>query len=234
MPRAAIFQTQVGSFWLLSRICGSIPMNSWPRSAGDRQGGASGVNFGYGMGLPRHHPTGATPDAPEDYPQPGPSPQVLRLRPRHDERLGGRPHHRGPHRAQGQQPTDLLRLRAEAARLRPAARAEAIPVRAPLGHRRGLRLCDATGRLPEVRRDGRAGALGRGQEPPDDHLPVVPGPLGQAAGLEGGGRGVPHHLGERLPLGQARRPVGPGPPRASMASRPSASTRCSGARATST
>jgi len=53
-----------------------------------------------------------------------------------------------------------------------------VPVRAVLEHRRVLRLRNAEGRLPCVRRDCREGAVGRWEGTPDDKLPLVPGALG--------------------------------------------------------
>ena len=44
-----------------------------------------------------------------------------------------------------------------------------------------LRLRDAAGGLPDLRRDRRARAMGRRQGAPDDQLPLVPGPVGEAA-----------------------------------------------------
>ena len=69
---------------------------------------------------------------------------------------------------------------------------------------------DAAGRLPDVRRDGRTSSLGRRQVPSDDELPLVPGPLGQAAVVEGSGLRVSHHLGQRVSCGKTRGFLGPG------------------------
>ena len=59
-------------------------------------------------------------------------------------------------------------------------------------------LRDAAGELPDLRRQGGASSLGRRQVPFDDELPLVPGPLGQAAVVEGSGRRVSHDLGQRV------------------------------------
>ncbi len=54
--------------------------------------------------------------------------------------------------------------------------------------------------------------MGVGEEPPDPGLCLVPGPLGAAAVLEGGGAGVPYFLGRRVPFGGEGTRVGPCPP----------------------
>ena len=57
------------------------------------------------------------------------------------------------------------------------------------------RVCAAPRRLPDLRRGGRARAVGRRQVAVDDRLSVVLGRLGAKALLAGNGHGVSHHLG---------------------------------------
>ena len=117
---------------------------------------------------------------------------------------------RGADRAPRQQPPDLLLVWSQGPWLRPVARA-AFRIRSPLADRRVLRLLHAAGRLPAVRRDGGAGAVGRRQMHHDHHLPPVPGPLGETPVVARGGRRLPGELGGRVPLGETRGVVGPGP-----------------------
>ena len=57
---------------------------------------------------------------------------------------------------------------------------------------------------PELRGDGGASALGQRKVPFDDQLPLVPGPLGEAFVLAGGGVDLPHHLAKRVRVGKTR------------------------------
>ena len=70
----------------------------------------------------------------------------------------------------------------------------AFPVCAAVGYAGLLRLCHASGRLPGLRGDGGACALGGRKESSDDELPLVPGSLGQAFGMGRGSQYLPHHL----------------------------------------
>ena len=120
-------------------------------------------------------------DAPQEYSQSRRAAQVVRLqagKTRHNRRWIHRD--RGGHRAPGQQPADLLGLRREAARLRSASDSK-VRVCAAVEHYGVLRLRDAAGEVPNVRRDCRTGAVGRRQRAAHDQLSLVPGPVGQAA-----------------------------------------------------
>src|SRR3972149_740229 len=134
-----------------------------------------------------------TRDATEDYPQSGRTFQVLCVR---KNPMGGR--NRAADDGSGgtcpqKRASDLRRLRSAGAGLRPSAGA-AIRVCAAVGDRRVLHLCDATGELPNLRRDRGTGAVGGGEVSSDDQLPLVSGSLGKAPGLGGSGRLVSHHL----------------------------------------
>jgi len=91
--------------------------------------------------------------------------------------------------------------------------AATVPVRAVLEHRGVLRLRDATGGLPDMWRDRRTGAVERRQGTSHDQLSLVPGPLGQAALVEGDGGCIQHDLGERVSLRKTRGRMGARPPR---------------------
>ena len=93
----------------------------------------------------------------------------------------------------------------------PCWRCPAVP-RAGVGDHGVLRLCDAPGGLPDVRRDRRASPLVRRQASIDDNVPLVPGGRGQASLLEGCGRGVWHDVAERVSLCKTCGFVGVGPP----------------------
>ena len=76
-----------------------------------------------------------------------------------------------------------------------------------------LPVSDAPGRLRAVRRWARrAGAVGGGDTPADDHLRVVLGAVGEASELAGGGGDLSDHLGQRVPRGVPGRRLGPGAP----------------------
>ena len=113
----------------------------------------------------------------------------------------------------------------------PERRFEFVPL---VGDRRVLRVCHAACGLPTLRRDGGASALGRGKVPLDDQLPLVPGPLGEAVVLGGGGRDLPHHLEKRLRVGKTRGFLGRAPSGPRRGSRPSAWMRSSGSGGTVT
>ena len=139
-------------------------------------------------------------DATEDYPQSGRAFQVVRVRKSEMGRGRRRNVDRGVDRGPQEWAADLLRLRAVCGGLRPAARA-AFRVRPAVGDRRVVRLRHAAGEMPGVRREGGASSLVRRQEPVDHKLPLVPGELGQAALLAGGGLCLRYKLAERLSLG---------------------------------
>src|SRR5579862_5911046 len=152
-------------------------------------------------------PAGTRPDAAANYPQSPAQAQVFCLRhcPLGHRRRNHR--RRSAHRATGQWPTRLLRLRSGRSGLRPLDRTP-LPVRPLVGPNRILALFSPPGRLPSLWRQGGAGAVGRGQAPPDHDVYVVPGDMGQAAVLAGRGPSVRHQLEQRVPLGHAGRVVG--------------------------
>ena len=81
---------------------------------------------------------------------------------------------------------------------------------------------------PKLRGDGGASALGQRKMPPDDQLPLVPGPLGEAVVLGRGGPHLPHQLEERIRVGKTRGFLGLPASGPRAASRPSAWMRSSG------
>ena len=120
------------------------------------------------------------------------------------------PRNRGP--ASEEQPGDLLGLRSTGSQLRSVA-GSSVRICPAVADRGVLRLCHAAGRLPAVRRNGRACPLVRWQEPVDHDVPLVLGRLGQAAFLERCGRRVRHDLAERVSIGKTRCFMGFGAPR---------------------
>ena len=101
---------------------------------------------------------------------------------------GGRPQAGGRNLPAPAQPPALLGVRAPRPPVRHAARA-VVRVRAALGPPRLLPVSDAPGRLRAVRPCARrAGAVGGGETPADDHLRVVLGAVGEAPELAGGWR----------------------------------------------
>lgn len=111
--------------------------------------------------------------------------------------------HRGECPAAAQEPAFVQRLRRARRPVRSSGNAS-FRVRSPLGHGGLFRVPDATGELPELRRHGGEGALGRRKLPSDHIVPLVPGGVGQTPVVAGGGHGVPHELAERVPVGAAR------------------------------
>ena len=77
----------------------------------------------------------------------------------------------------------------------------ALRVCAAVGHQGVFPLCTTPGGLSRLRGSGGADAVGGRQASADRGLCLVSGALGQAPELEGGGRGLPHHLGSRVPVG---------------------------------
>ena len=160
----------------------------------------------------RHHPAGdANSRATENYPQFCRAAQVVRLPRSAMGRSGDQDGDRDTDRAAGQRAGDLLGLRPGGPRLRPPGRAS-VRIRAVVADRSVLRVCNASGRMPEVRREGGAGSVVRREEPVDHDLSLVPGRLGQATFVEGSGRGLWHDLAERVSLGKTRGFMGVGPP----------------------
>src|SRR6185312_3254552 len=146
------------------------------------------------MELLQLHPPETSQDATLDYPQPSRAAQVVRVR---KGQLRGRraatnDGDRDP--ASRQWSCGVFRLRPTSARLRSLA-AAALRVRAAVADRDILRLRLAACGLPNLRRGCRAGSLEQRQEPVDHDVSMVPGPLGQAAGLAGSSYHLPHHLG---------------------------------------
>lgn len=149
-------------------------------------------------------------DATEDYPQSCRVFQVVCLQ---KSPMGGRRRgadDRSSDRSPPQRTTDLLGLRPNAARLRPIAGAM-LRIRALLGDCRALRVCDATGRVSNVRRESGASSLVRRQESTDHDLPLVSGRLGKAAFVERGRVCLRYDLAKRVSLGKTCRFLGPDP-----------------------
>jgi len=168
------------------------------------------VGFSVKMGLEQLVFPEPPQDATKDYPQSRRVFQVLRLR---KSQMGGRRRgadDRNSDRSPPQRATDLLGLRPGAARLRPLARA-ALRVRALVGDRRVLRVCDATGRLSNVRRESGTGSLVRRQESPDHDLSLVPRRLGKTAFMEGSRECLRYDLAKCVSLRKTRSFLGLGP-----------------------
>jgi len=149
----------------------------------------------------KHHPPESHSRAIENYPQFCRAAQVVRLQEDSMGRSSNQDRDRDIDRAEGKQPSDLLGLRLQDIRLRPAI---AAPVRvcAAVANQGLFRLRNATSRLSKVRCEGGKGSLVRWQEPIDNDLPLVPSGLGQATFLERGCRRVRHNLAECVSLGK--------------------------------
>ena len=78
--------------------------------------------------------------------------------------------------------------------LRPAP-GSPLRVRAVVGHQGVSGLRATSGILPDLRGSGRTSAMGARQAPADRRLCLVPGAMGPAAVVEGGGHGLSGFLG---------------------------------------
>jgi len=155
------------------------------------------------------------PEAPsratENYPQSCRAAQVVRVPRSAMGRSRDQDRHRDSDRAAGQRPGKMFGLRPGCAWVRPPGRAS-VRVRPAVADRRLLCLRDASGRMPDLWREGGAGSLVRRQAFVDDDLSLVSGRLGKAPFLERGGRGLWHDVAERVSLGKTCGVVGFGTP----------------------
>ena len=148
-------------------------------------------------------------DADQDYPQPCPQAQVVRVRSGSALRRGRTARNRCGHSPSSERSAEVLGMWPPATGIRHAESAS-VRVHSDLGNRGVFHVRDAPGRMPELWRRRRGGAVGERQASCDDDVRVVPRRLGEEDELVGGGGGVPDLLGPRVSLSRDGRDVGSG------------------------